>query len=58
MSAEWGQYFDIYYQGWWPEGYSVSDFAKAAGLKETTARQYLYDFPEGIIDPMLLKPFL
>lgn len=58
MSAEWGQYFDIYYQSWWPEGYSVSDFAKAAGLKETTARQHLYDFPEGIIDPMLLKPFL
>ena len=58
MSEEWGAYFDAYYQSWWPKGYSVSDFAKAEGLKETTARQYLFDFPEGIIEPLLLKQFL
>lgn len=49
---------DIYYQRWWPEGYSVSDFANAAKLKETTVRQYLFDFPPGLFAPMPLKPYL
>lgn len=58
MGEYWSRCFDIYYKGWWPKGYTVSDFAYAAKLKESTVRQYLFDFPSGLFNPMLIKPYL
>jgi len=58
MSNIWAQHFDNYYGDAWLRHYNVREYADFYGLNVTTARQYLFNFPIGLFDPMLIKPWM
>lgn len=58
MSDFWAQHFDRYYTGAWLRNFNVREYADFYGLNITTARQYLFNFPKGLFNPMLIKPWI
>jgi len=58
MDAIWTKHFDKYYTGAWLRNYNVREYADFYDLNVTTARQYLFSFPRGLFDPMLIKPWI
>lgn len=58
MSDIWAQHFDNYYSDAWLRHCNVREYADFYSLNVTTARQYLFNFPIGLFDPMLIKPWM
>nr|WP_024966941.1 hypothetical protein [Pantoea sp. IMH] len=58
MNEIWAQHFDKYYSGAWLRNCNVREYADFYDLNVTTARQYLFNFPKGLFDPMLIKAWL
>ncbi|MDW4578761.1 hypothetical protein [Atlantibacter hermannii] len=58
MDAIWAEHFDKYYTGAWLRNCNVREYADFYDLNATTARQYLFNFPKGLFDPMLIKPWM
>ena len=58
MSDIWAKHFDKYYSGAWLRNCNVREYADFYDLNVTTARQYLFNFPKGLFDPMLIKPWM
>lgn len=58
MSEFWSYHYDRYYTYFWKKNWTVADYCRLEGLKPTTARRYLFNFPPAVVNPFEIKEYL